>query len=90
MTFLLSYKKLISDPSLIDSLTNHYFTENELSIWQKFFENIDKTKALNEVEIAIDIVLILSNANMKDRPTGVNKQAFKELLTALKYTDIKE
>lgn len=73
MTFLLSFKELISDPALIESLTSHYFTENEFSIWQKFFENIDKTKALNEVEIAIDIVLILSNANMKDRPTGVNK-----------------
>lgn len=65
MTFLLSYKELISDPALIDSLTRHFFTENELSIWEKFFEKIDQPKALSEVEIAIDIVLILSNANMK-------------------------
>jgi hypothetical protein len=45
---------------------------------------------LAEVELAIDIVLILSNADIKSKAKGVDRAAFRQLITALKYTNIKE
>jgi len=40
--------------------------------------------------MAIDIVLILSNAELSTKAKGVDTPAFKELLSALKYTKIEE
>jgi len=40
--------------------------------------------------MAIDIVLILSNADLKTKAEGVDTNAFKELLSALKFTKIEE
>jgi hypothetical protein len=89
MTFLLHHRQLISKPQLIESLVHCYFGEQELVAWEQFFKT-DKTKALGEVELAIDIVLIFSNAELKEKAVGVDRQAFKQLLNALKYTQIKE
>lgn len=90
MAFLLSFKQLSSDPQLIEPLVQRYFTPEQLLIWEQSFKSADKAKALSEVELAIDIVLILSNTDMKAKSEGVDRNAFKSLLTALKYTGIKE
>jgi hypothetical protein len=90
MTFLLTHKGLLTDPFLIESLEKRYFSTEELHSWDHSFKSSDNARALGEVELAIDIVLILSNADMKAKAEGVDRQAFKQLLTALKYTKIQE
>ena len=56
----------------------------------KYFRSSGKEKALGELELGIDIFLVLSNCNLKEKELGIDQAHLKELLTLLKFTEIKE
>ena len=52
----------------------------------KYFRSSSKEKALGELELGIDIFLVLSNCNLKEKELGIDQAHLKELLTLLKFT----
>lgn len=65
------------------------FEESQIA-WQKSFSSSGKVKALAELELVIDIMLVLSNVDLKAKKVEGDPEVFRELLSLLKFTEIKE
>lgn len=65
------------------------FEESQIA-WQKSFSSSGKVKALAELELVIDIMLVLSNVDLKAKNVEGDPEVFRELLSLLKFTEIKE
>lgn len=91
MAYLIHRLSLVNDPVRTERLVKGYFIiPGELERWDKGFNIGDRSKALAEVGLAIDIILILSNADFKQKGVKADRGSFMELLGLLKFTDIAE
>ena len=67
LVFMIYKQGLIHDLTHTKLLIRKLFHENEVSFWEVNFHTSDKVKTLEEVELGIDILLILSNCGFKER-----------------------
>jgi hypothetical protein len=49
-----------------------------------------KDKALTEIVLAIDIILVLSNCNFAEKKAPIKQESLKDILSILKFSDLKE
>jgi hypothetical protein len=58
-------------------VSNKFFDEGELLSWRVKLTTSDKDKAIAEMELCIDIILILSNLDFKQKVQGIESEYFK-------------
>ena len=90
VAFLIVRQNLLHDLTHANLLLRRLLGEGEVQRWNKSMVSTDKSKALGEIELGIDIILILSNANFVERKVEMDVASFKELLSLLKFTEIQE
>lgn len=86
--YLIYKRTLIPDLTHTSLLLRKFIPEDKMLDWQYYFISTDDGKAIGELELAIDLMLILSN--IQDKGVPADKELYKEVIGLLKFTDIKE
>jgi hypothetical protein len=90
LAFLIYKQGLVHDLTYTRLVLRKLLEEEQAMLWSERFASSDKSKALAEVDLGVDILLILSSTDLRSRKVGVEAGVFKEVLGLLRFTEIKE